>query len=568
MADHFDAIVVGSGFGGSVMAYELASAGRRVCVLERGQPYPPGSFPRSPYRMSRNFWDPSEGFYGLFDLWSFAGTEALIASGLGGGSLIYANVLLRKPEKWFVREDPRAGGYEYWPVTREDLEPHYDAVERAIGVQAFPLETAPYNQTAKTKAFRRAAHDVGLVWSLPPLAVTFANQGRKPVPGEPIDAAYPNLHGAPRATCRSCGECDLGCNFGSKNTLDLTYLSMAKHTGNVDIRTLCEARTLAPLEGGRYEVGYVEHDLSREGTKTHTSRLPLRYVTARFLILSAGTLGSTYLLLRNRQAFGIANGPLGTRFCTNGDLLTFAFDCKQLVGAHHQPRRLEAGYGPVITSCISVPDTLDGNSKVGRGFLIQDASYPDFINWMIETVQAPGSVSRWVRFGCRWILEHWTGEPETEISARIAELVGPCATSAGSMPMLGMGRDFADGRVFLRRARNGKDVLDVDWRNVRSAAYFDRVRQTSRQLARALGGTFRENPEKSFLNRLITVHPLGGCPMGNGPRDGVVDSYGQVLGHPGFVLADGSVMPGPVGVNPSLTIAALSRRFAHRLLDA
>src|ERR671932_1155743 len=127
---HFDAIIVGSGFGGSVMAYRLAEAGLRVCLLERGKAYPPGSFPRSPYRMKQNFWDPSEGLYGMFNVWSFDELGALVCSGLGGGSLIYANVMIRKDERWFVRED-----HEYWPVTRADLDPHYDRAEKMLGAQ-------------------------------------------------------------------------------------------------------------------------------------------------------------------------------------------------------------------------------------------------------------------------------------------------------------------------------------------------------------------------------------------------------------------------------------------------
>src|SRR5919106_1169055 len=114
---NFDAVIVGSGFGGSVMTYRLAEAGLDVCLLERGRPYPPRSFARSPREMSRNFWDPSEGHYGLYDLWSFSGIEALVSSGLGGGSLIYANVLLRKDEEWFVGDGP---GGESWPVTRAE----------------------------------------------------------------------------------------------------------------------------------------------------------------------------------------------------------------------------------------------------------------------------------------------------------------------------------------------------------------------------------------------------------------------------------------------------------------
>jgi cholesterol oxidase len=142
----FDAVVVGSGFGGAVMAYRLAEAGLRVCVLERGRAYPPGSFPRTPLGMRDNRWVPDEGRFGLFDYWKFREFDALVASGLGGGSLIYANVLMRKDEHWFVKEDITSGGYEYWPVTRAELDPHYDRVEAMLRPQPYPLDHAPYSR--------------------------------------------------------------------------------------------------------------------------------------------------------------------------------------------------------------------------------------------------------------------------------------------------------------------------------------------------------------------------------------------------------------------------------------
>ena len=152
----------------------------KVCVLERGRPFPPNSFPRSPYWTQRNFWDPSAGLYGMFNLWSFQGIEALVSSGLGGGSLIYANVLIRKDERWFVKEDLANGGFEYWPITRDDLEPHYDRVEKMLDAQTFPLAHEPYAAVPKTRAFKEAAGKLGLDWFLPNLAVTFANPGEVP----------------------------------------------------------------------------------------------------------------------------------------------------------------------------------------------------------------------------------------------------------------------------------------------------------------------------------------------------------------------------------------------------
>src|SRR4051794_24417825 len=356
--DHFDAVVVGSGFGGSVTAFRLTEGGQRVLVLERGKAYPPGSFPRSPLELKHSLWDPSEGLHGMFDLWSFAGLEALVASGLGGGSLIYANVMIRKDERWFVKEDLDGGGYEDWPVTRADLDPHYDRAEAMLGAVPYPYEQPPYDATSKTRAFEEAAKGLGYDWFLPKLAVTFAPEpGAAPVPGEPIREAEPNIHGRTRQTCRLVGECDVGCNYGAKNTLDYNYLTQAWRAG-AEIRTRCEVRAFEPREGGGYAVHYVEHDPESEGHPTDTRSLPLRTVTADRLILSAGTLGSTYLLLSNRAAFPALSSRLGTRFSGNGDLLTFAVRCMQDGrGGDRIPRAIEPAHGPPITSAKPVPDT-------------------------------------------------------------------------------------------------------------------------------------------------------------------------------------------------------------------
>ncbi|MGH3024053.1 MAG: GMC oxidoreductase [Gaiellaceae bacterium] len=553
--EHVDAVVVGSGFGGSVLAYRLAEAGKSVCVLERGKPYPPGSFPRSPRALAKAFWDPSEGLYGMFNLWSFRGLGALVSSGLGGGSLIYANVLLRKDERWFVQEDVADGGYEHWAVTRADLDPHYDRAERMLNAQRYPFEHPPYDGTPKTAALKEAAETLGREFILPPLAVTFANEGERPAVGEPIREEHQNLHRAQRFTCRLVGECDIGCNFGSKNTLDYNYLSAAERHG-AEIRTLCEVRSFAPLEGGGYVVRYVEHDPADEGRKLDTSDgsvRPVRELTCDRLVLSAGTLGSTYLLLRSRESFPGLSARLGTRFGGNGDLLTFALKAKHADGS---PRVLDGAYGPVITSAIRVPDTLDGGE--GRGFYVEDAGFPEFMTWLVQGTQGPGALWRWRRVALRIILGLLRRRPEVDLSAEVSELLSDTRVSAGSLPLLGMGRDIPDGRMALYKGR-----LDVDWIKGKSGPFFDRLRDFSEEIAETLGAKFRENPTW-YLGRLITVHPLGGCPLGRSAEEGVVDPYGEVFGYPGFTIADGSVMPGPVGPNPSLTIAALADRFADR----
>ncbi|RKH34444.1 GMC family oxidoreductase [Corallococcus praedator] len=563
-SEHFDVVIVGSGFGGSVMAWRLAEAGLRVCVLERGKAYPPGSFPRSPHDMRRNFWDPRQGLHGLFNLWSFKGLGGVVSSGLGGGSLIYANVLLRKDEKTFIHEDPRDGGYENWPVTREDLEAHYDAVERMMRVQRYPLEHAPYASTAKTQAMRLAAQRLGRAadWQLPPLAVTFGNPGEAPVPGEPIREEHPNLHGRTRTTCHLCGECDIGCNTGSKNTLDYTYLSAAKRAG-AELRTRAEVTELWPADGGGYVVQYLDHrdvteETPREGPQ---SMQPRTTVTADRLVLAAGTFGTTYLLLKNRRHFPALSDQLGARFCGNGDLLGFMRQCRDTSTGKALPRILDGGHGPVITSALHFRGAEEGGT--GRGYYIEDAGFPEFVNWLYEGAHQVPLLKRGLRLGWR-LVRGWTGlTRDSDVSEEIAELLGDCLGSATSLPLLGMGRDIPTGH--MRLTEDG--MLDIDWKLSGSKAYFDRVRQSMADIATALEGKLVQNP-LSYLSRVITVHPLGGCPMGSAPESGVVDSTGEAFGHPGLYVADGAMMPGPTGPNPSLTIAALADRFADHLIDA
>jgi cholesterol oxidase len=555
--EHFEVVVVGSGFGGSVCAYRLARAGLKVCLLERGQVYQPGSFPRTQYGLRRNFWDPSEGSYGLYNVWSFKGLDALITSGLGGGSLIYANVLLRKPKEWFDQHYAYKGGQEHWPITYADLQPHYEAVETMLNAQQYPLEREPYNRTHKTIALKEAADRLNLPWGLVNLAVTFANPGEPPIPGEPIVEDRPNLHGRTRYTCRLCGECVVGCNYGSKNTLDYNYLSRAAEEG-VDIRTLCEVRSFGPREDNGYFVRYVKHDPARAGQKTETSALSPLEITTDRLILCAGTLGTTYLLLKNRHAFPRLSPQLGTHFSGNGDLLTFALKCKAGEGDRSSPRNLDPSFGPSITSAIKIDD--DPNDPARRGYFIEDAGIPAFATWIIEAFNLPHPFLRVIRTAFRRLLARLKQEPTTDISGEIASIFGNAGLSSSSIPILGQGRDTPDGNMTLR-----DNFLQVDWTIDSSAPYFSRLRQTMREITRSWACNFVDNPAY-FFKRVITVHPLGGCPMGQSVADGVVDSYGEVFNYPGFYVADGSVMPGPTGSNPALTIAAFADRCAENII--
>ena len=559
--EQFEAVVVGSGFGGSVITCRLAEEGLRVCLLERGKPYPPGSFARTPRAMSTNFWDPSEGLQGLFDVWSFRNLEGIVSAGLGGGSLIYANVFIRKDKNWFRDREPD-GSWRPWPVTRDELDPHYDRVEAVIKPQRYPTDHAPYSDTRKTIAFREAAEAAGLDWTLPKLAVTFADPAdQTPVPGEPIHEDVRNLHDRTRYTCRLVGECDVGCNFGSKNSLDYNYLTLALRKYGAEIRTRSEVRSFEP-SGAGWLVRYVEHSPENEGRPTDTKALPLRELKANRLILSAGAFGTPFLLLRNYSSLGAQLPALGTRFSENGDFLSFAAHARYKdAEGHEHPRIIDPSVGPVITSTVRVPDSAD-EGGTGPGYYIQEGGYPSFMSWMQESLDLPGELSRVSRFILRRIWARITNDPVSDISAEISKVIGTTERSSTVLPMLGMGRDTPDGVMRLRDER----YLDVDWSIKGSAALFDRVSASMRALSQALGAKWLENPLWRF-KRAITVHPLGGCPMGRDDREGVVDSHGRVFNCPGLYVSDGSIMPGPVGPNPSFTIAAMADRIADAILE-
>ncbi|MCB0913355.1 MAG: GMC family oxidoreductase, partial [Propionibacteriaceae bacterium] len=548
-AEAVDAVVVGSGFGGAVAAYRLAVAGRSVVVLERGRAYPPGSFARTPGEFADNFWSPDEGMHGLFQAWSFSGLEGLVSSGLGGGSLIYANVLLRKDPEWFVRDSPiPGGGYETWPIGREQLDPHYDRVEEMLGARAYP-----YQDTPKTVAFEAAAARAGYTTLRPPLAVAFArDRNGPPVLDVLPPAEYGNIHDRPRFTCRLCGECDIGCNYGSKNSLDHTYLSAAAQAG-ADILTLHEVKGFH-RDGDDWVVRLVVHDPDG-GPSTQRS------LRTRRLVLAAGTFGSTFLLLKNRAALPGLSTAIGTRFSGNGDLLGFLFNAREGIEREARARMVAGSRGTVITSAIRVGDAVDGLGDAGRGYYVEDAGYPGFLNWLLEAAQLRSAVSRSTRIAARLLLSRLGRRRVSDVSRDLADAIGKVSISSSTMPVLGMGRDVPDGRMYLDHGR-----LAVDWTTTTSMAFFDDLRRTMADLAHELDAEYADNP-LWWARRVITVHPLGGAPMGRNDHEGVVDEWGRVFGADGLFVVDGAAMPGPVGPNPALTIAAFADRAMEHDLE-
>jgi cholesterol oxidase len=514
----YDAIVVGSGFGGGITACRLAERGWRVCVLERGRRFGAGDFPDRPEQAPLAFWHHLMNPGGMFDLRLMRDVAVLTAAGVGGGSLVYANVQLRAPADVF--DDPR------WPaaIDADELEPYYHRTEEALE----PRQTPDEPDLPKLRAFAAAGRGVGRTASRLPLAVHFGEDRRHP------------FSGVPQQGCDNLGRCDIGCPRMAKNTVDITYVARAEAKG-AEVYPLHEVlRVEAPgAPGERWRVGF--RDLQ------YRIR---RAVEAPVLVLAAGTVGSSRLLLKNRRRLGALSPALGSRFSGNGDALALALDprAEDVQGAR-------TAYGPSMTSRLDYTD--DG------GFMVADGGLPESFGGILQAVRGVNALTGWGRV----VLHAKNAAVRLGLSDR---RVTPRNVQLSTEPPIGdslvflmLGRDAADGQMRLTPLFG---CFDIRWRKEGSAGLFDGMRRVAGELAQAAGADSFFALDAGPLGKFITVHPLGGCPMSDDPAAGVVDHRGRVHGYEGLYVSDGAIVPTALGVNPSKTIAALAERNVEHLL--
>ncbi|MDH3231345.1 MAG: GMC family oxidoreductase [Alphaproteobacteria bacterium] len=541
----FDVIVIGSGFGGSVMTCRLAEKGYRVCLLERGREYGFNAFPRRIHELKQAFWDPRDGLDGLFEFRSHPDSDicTLTASGLGGGSLIYANVLIPMDEELF----------EGWPggINRSVLEPYYQKVLGTMEAAPYPFDDDPYYaDTPKTAALKDAAGRLGQDPDatapphgfFPHLAVWFKGT----VPGE----QSPNAHGVLQSRCIKCGECDIGCNIHAKNTLDLNYIARARNGALLgpqgvpaDVRTNAEAVDIVP-DGGGYRVTY-----RSSGDAAQAAHETLH---AGKVVVSCGSVGSAGLLLRLKRSNSLPklSDALGKKWCGNGDLEGTVLGA----GTEIVPTK-----GPVITYAIKYtyrpyPDGF------AHQIYVEDAGFPAFLAWYAAGKIPSGRkfVQR-IKLLWKFIVRIFKRRPEINIGDDLSRMIDNDGLIRHTMLLLGMGRDRSDGEVVLDEQGDAA----VKWRAAGSRLHIDRQKREMKRLAKAMDGKFLVNP-LTYIDKLIAVHPLGGCAMADDPAGGVVGPNGEVFNYPGLYVVDGSILPTSIGPNPSLTIAALAERIADQ----
>lgn len=522
----FDVVIIGSGFGGSVTACRLAQAGRKLLVLERGREWHPKDYPRD----INDAWlwdeDEPEEQNGWIDLRMFDQMWVAQGAGVGGGSLIYANVSID------ARPDAFDDG---WPSTinADVLAPYYARVGDMLGSR--PLPEGQW--TERTRLMKEAAEAIGEGgrFKTVDLAVTFDanwNYGLPDAHDPRHSKTWTNPHGVRQGTCIHCGNCDIGCGVRAKNTLDLNYLAAARNAG-ASIQPLSRVNCLTPL-GDRWRVHF---DRLVDGRREPD------HVDAGQVILAAGSLGSTELLLRCRDQYRTLprlSRALGRRWSSNGDFLTPAV---------YEGRDISPTIGPTISSAI---DFLDGDhGHEGGRFFVEDGGFPNVIaNYINARLKKSSRFSLERRF-LKILAKGLAKNPLENI-----------------MPWFGQAVDGADGVLYLGRdfLRPWRREIKLDWNPKRSEPGVGGMVAMHEKLSKATGGRAIVPLTWTVLRQLVTPHPLGGCNMAPAPSAGVVDDVGRVFGYDGLYVIDGAMVPRPIGLNPSKTIAALAERSTDLML--
>jgi len=509
----YDAIVIGSGYGGGVAASRLARMGLRLALLEQGRHWRPGDFPitgKARLKALRltgrapKLGDPA----GLYYLSVGKGLTVFGACGLGGGSLINAGVVLR-PDLGRLR---KAG----WPVAVVSdglLLKGLARAEAMLGVAPVP---GP-ERFAKFAGMRRAAEASRRSVQLPSMTISHR-------PG-------PNAAGVIQYACRYCGDCWSGCNVGAKNTVGITYIADAVDHGAT---VLCESRaqSISKTERG-WEI--LVQDLAGASAS--------RRIEAPIVVLAAGTLGTAELLLRAQQR-GLQLSPkLGEKFSANGDDLVFADKLNAPVNAIATgfPPQAPRGTAPVGPHSMALIDLGDEHGPVW----VHDGT---MMALMAALAPLENLLKLKVRTALRLLKEGIYGDDMSR-----------------SQILYVVAHDDASGRLRLQN-----DHVIVDWPGYSDAPERVKAEQKVKTMIESAGGVFVGNPfaMTAFGGNRIIAHPLGGCAMGETVEQGVVAPDGRVFDptkgprgvHDGLYVCDGAAVPSAIGVSPLLTITALAER--------
>jgi len=511
MPKTYDYIIIGSGFGGSVSALRLAEKGYSVLVIEQGKRYQTEDFPKSNWNLRKYFWAPMVGLYGIQAMTLLKDVFILHGTGVGGGSLVYANNLLVPPDKIF--DDPRWGG-KGW---KNKLNPYYTIAQKMLG--ATPSKVV----TKADRILRKCAEEIGKAdtFHVNDVGIYFGEE----------DVTVPDPYfggdGPDRTGCTLCGGCMVGCRYGAKNTLDKNYLYLAEQLG-VKIISDTRVTNVSPMKNNQYQIE------TKKVTGIFGKKAVLK---SKGVIFSGGVMGTVKLLLQCKE-----NGSLPNISDKLGDVVRT--NSETLVG-------------------VKANDGED----YSKGIAITSGVYPDK-DTHIETVRyAKGQDAM---SGLATILtDGKKGQPRPltflltilRHPIQFIKTLWPFRWAEKTTILLVM-QTISNYMRFEYKKRwwlLGKKSMNSNWHTTEKVpSYIPVANDFAKRFAKKVkGDAFSVLPEVVF-DTSSTAHILGGCIMSDSPETGVIDFSGKIHGYNNLYVIDGSIVPANLGVNPSLTITALA----------
>jgi len=522
----FDYIVVGSGFGGSVTALRLMEKGYRVAVMEMGRRWTAETLPKTSWEMHRWFWRPGIALRGFFNMRFFRHVTIMHGCAVGGGSITYACTMLRPPDK--VWDSGSWKGLDDW---KSVMPRHYDEASRMLGVTTNKI-LGPAD-----KLLRKVAESVGVGDTFYRTSVAIFQAPEGVQGGVTMPDPYFGGEGPDRTTCEGCGGCMMGCRHGAKNTLDMNYLYLAEKRG---CQVFAETRVtdIVPLDGA--DDGTLGYRVSTERSTAFFAKNRKTF-TCRGVVVAASALGSMELLfkLKDKKSLPNLSDNIGRYVRTNSE---------SLIG-------------------VRVPDTNDDLSKgvaIGSGIYIDEHTH-------IEAVRYPkgsDSMSAWTTI----LTGGRPGPGRVGLWLKnliVSSILHPIRTFRSLQPF-GWARESVillcmqalDGHIDMRWQRSWlwpfRKVLASHGQRI--PTFIPAANKFAEHFAKVVGGSPMSMLPEILFDIPGTAHCLGGCVMADSPERGVVDSRNRVFGYRNMYVCDGSVVAANLGVNPSLTITALTER--------
>ncbi len=516
--DTVDFVVIGSGFGGAVAAMRLTEKGYRVVVLERGKRFQDADFPRTNWDVKKYLWLPALRWFGLQQITVLNDVMVLHGCGVGGGSLVYANVVMQPDDSFFESAD-----WRHLADWKTVLQPHYETAKRMRGVATNP------HLTPVDEALKLVARDFGRESSFQPVEVgVFFGEAGVTMPDPYFDG-----EGPARTGCIQCGGCMIGCRYNAKNHLMKNYLYFAEKWG-ADIRPEAEVTDIRPLpenqaDGARYEVVYRRSTAFSRHTWT---------IRTKNMVVSAGVLGTLKLLFACQQkSLPKISRMLGQKVRTNSETLN---------GSTTLHKNVDYSKGLAITSVFAFDDKTH----------VEPVHYPDGSSLM-KFLAAP-MIEGGKNIPIRFLKTLWQiiSQPYHALYTHVFSRWARVTTILLIMQTEDTTMDVKPGRNLFTLFRRGLVSRLHEGQKISPDA------AVSHAIARSFAAKTQGIPQDSILETLLnipaTAHILGGCPMGRDEQEGVVGTNGEVFNYPGLYVVDGSIVPANPGINPSLTITALA----------